>query len=144
MAKHHQRLIIGALHHGFALRRVNINRAEPAPPLWWFLLTAFKTAGDGMAFARFSEARIKAFFRNSSGWQGGQNTEQGCAGDRHAACIFRASCNQQSAAILHILRDIIIIEQRQHIAVLIAIKNDQVEIFHLIDEQFARREDDQR
>jgi hypothetical protein len=55
------------------------------------------------------------------------------------------SCrDQQRAAVFDILRDVVIVEDRQHAAVLVAIEDDQVELVDLVDEEFAGREGDQR
>ncbi len=97
-----------------------------------------------MALADFGQARIEGFFRHGAGWQGGQGAIKRRAGNGCFARIFRPGCDQQCAAILHILRNIIVIEQGQHVAVLVAIENDEVELTDLIHEQFARREGDER
>src|SRR5690606_36414 len=103
-----------------------------------------EAARDRVAFADSRETWIERLFRHGTGRQGRQGAIKRRAGNRHFACIFRAGCDQQGAAILHILRDVIVIEEWQHIAVLVAVENDEVELVDLVDEEFTRREGDQR
>ena len=59
----------------------------------------------------------------------------GRAGPPSAACARSTwmpaysgpACNQQRAAIFHIFGDVVVIEDRQHVAVLVAVEDDQVE-----------------
>ena len=45
---------------------------------------------------------------------------------------------------LHIARDVVEVEQRQDVAVRVAVEDDEVELLDLLCEQLARREGDQR
>ena len=74
----------------------------------------------------------------------GSADDQRRLGDRLLAGIFGAGGDQQRAALFHIFGDVVVIEDRQHVAVLVAVEDDQVEIVDLLDEQLARREGDQR
>src|SRR5690606_13654347 len=55
-----------------------------------------------------------------------------------------AGRDQQGSAVLHIFCDVIVVEDRQNIAMLIAVEDDQVEIVDLLDEQLARRKGNER
>ena len=59
--------------------------------------------------------------------------------------IIVAGCDQQRAAVrLHVAGDVVVVEQLQDAAMLIAVENDEVEIPDLLTEQLAGRERDQR
>jgi hypothetical protein len=75
---------------------------------------------------------------------GRQGGDQRRVGDGVLAGIFRTGGDQQRAAAAHIFGDVVVIERRQDVAVLVAVEDDQVEILDLLDEQLARREGDQR
>ncbi len=74
----------------------------------------------------------------------GRTAHQRRLGDRLLTRIFRPRRDQQRAALFDIFGDVVVIEDRQHVAVLVAVEDDQVEIVDLLDEQLARREGDQR
>ena len=97
-----------------------------------------------MALAGVGQARIEALLDHLARGQAGQGGDQRRVGDRLLAGIFRPGGDQQRAALFHIFGDVVVIEDRQHVAVLVAVEDDQVEIVDLLDEQLARREGDQR
>ncbi len=64
--------------------------------------------------------------------------------DRIRAAEFRNGGDEQRAALAHIFGNVVVIEDRQNAAVLVAVEDDQVKFLDLVDEEFARREGDQR
>src|SRR5579884_94847 len=51
---------------------------------------------------------------------------------------------EQRAALLHVARDILEIGRRQHVHLLVAIEDDQIELIELLVEELADREGDER
>ena len=60
------------------------------------------------------------------------------------AGVVVAGGDQQRAALLHVAGDVVVVEQLQDVAVLVAVEDDEVEVLDLLGEQLARREGDQR
>ena len=143
-AQHQKRTVAITLHHGFALWLGDIDGAEPSAPGGRFAAGAIKAASDRVLLAEIGEAREETRLMHVAGRCGWQHGCERGGGNRIAAGMFRACGDQQRAAVFDVLGDVVVVKNRQHTAMLVAIEDDQVEIVDLFDEQFACREGDQR
>src|SRR5262249_35775001 len=66
------------------------------------------------------------------------------APDAGGACVIGPGGDQHRAALAHIARDIVEIDDRQHALPRVAIKDDELKLVDLLLEQLARWEGDQR
>ena len=66
------------------------------------------------------------------------------APDAGRARVIRPGRDQHRAAVAHIARDVVEIDDRQHALARVAVEDDELEFVDLLLEQFARREGDQR
>lgn len=140
----HQQWFVAGIHNRCAFWLIDVNNAEPATPVWRLLRAPFQAPCYRMTFALFAQTRIEGLFFDIAGWCRGQYRKKRCIGDRHVARIFGTSGDEERASLLNVIIDIVVIEQRQNIAVLVAVKNDEVKLLDLIDEEFARWKCDQR
>jgi hypothetical protein len=97
-----------------------------------------------MTLPGVGKARIERLFHDVAGRHRRQRRHQRGARDRLFAGIFGPGGDQQRATTLHIFGDVVVIEDRQHVAVLVTVEDDQVEIVDFFHEELARREGDQR
>ncbi len=98
----------------------------------------------GCLLALLRKARIEGLLVHLAGRAGGQHGRQRRQRDRILAGMFGTGGDQQRAAVFDILGDVVVVEDRQHAAMLVAVEDDQVEILDLVDEQLAGRKGDQR
>src|SRR5690606_17184611 len=126
------------------LRLVHVDGAEPASPVRRFLAGPIEAAGDGMLATILRQSRIETGIVDLARRAGRKDLWQRRGSDRAFAGRLRPCGNQQRATVLNILRDVVVIEDRQHVAVRIAVEDDEVEVLDLLDEEFTRREGDQR
>src|SRR5690606_21259877 len=139
-----ERAFVRAFHHHLALRLCDSDGAEPATPVRRFAGRTLQAAGNGVALTKFREARIEGFVDDASIRHGRQYRHQRRVGYRAFAGIFRPGRNQKGTTLFYIFSNVVVIENGQHIAVLVAIEDDKVELVDLLHEQFPCREGDQR
>ncbi len=142
--QHQQWVLAGAEHDCLALRLLHADSAEPATPMGWLVARAFQAACDRVLLSGFGKAGEEGALIDLAGRLGGQHRFKRRHRNRILARMFGACGNQERAALFHILSDVIIIEDRQHAAMLVAVEDDQIEIVDLFDEEFTRWESDQR
>ena len=97
-----------------------------------------------MLGAELGEGGLERLLHNPAGRDGRQDLTKGRAVKAQGRGVIVAGGDEDGTAALDIARDIFEIEQRQDTAALIAVEDDQVELFELLLKQFARGKRDQR
>src|SRR3569833_3532855 len=92
----------------------------------------------------FAELRAERLLERLSARLRGQDLLERRAPQAGRAGVIGASRAQDGAALLHITRGVVAVDDRQHALAGVAIEDDQVEILDLLLEQLARRKCDQR
>ena len=90
------------------------------------------------------ELRLVGLLEQPAGRRRRQHHGQRRARQAHLAGVVVAGGDQQRAALLHVAGDVLVVEQLQDVAVLVAVEDDEVEVLDPLREQLARREGDQR
>ena len=131
--KDQQRLAARALHDCFTVWRRHADQAEPAAPFGRAGFRPFEAACHGVALAKLCQFRAETFFAYGARRQGREGGGERRIGDRRLARIFGTGGDQQRAALFDILRNVIVVERRQHISMLVAVKDYEVEILDPFD-----------
>ena len=86
---------------------------------------------------------METAFGDLAGRFRGQDSVEWCPPDAGGARVIRAGGNQNRAAIAHVFRDVVEIDQGQHALPCVPVENDQLEFRDLLLEQLAGRKGDQ-
>ncbi len=134
----------GAFHDRGALGGAGVDQAEPAAPVRRVLVGAFEPARHRMALAELGElgAERRRRWCARSARPAGHIERR--APDAGLARIVGAGRDQHRAALAHVARDVVEIDDRQHALARVAVEDDELELVDLLLEQLARREGDQR
>src|SRR6266446_2945872 len=97
-----------------------------------------------MAFAEVAQLRAKRHFDGFAARLRRENLFERRAPDAGLAGVIRPGRDQHGAALLHIARDVVEIDDRQHALAGVAIEDDQVKVLDLLLKQLAGRKRDQR
>ncbi|CAM5514994.1 hypothetical protein FALB51S_03956 [Frigidibacter albus] len=97
-----------------------------------------------MTLAKLRHGGQEAALQYPRGGAGGQDFRQRGMIDAFDAGEFRPGADQHRTAPQHVIADIVEIARRQDPALAVAVEDDEVELVDLLDEQFLRREGDQR
>ena len=97
-----------------------------------------------MALAGFGELRVERHFDGPAARLRRKDLLERRAPDAGLAGVVRPGRDQHRAALLHIARDVVEIDDRQHALAGVAVEDDQVEVLDLLLEQLAGRKRDQR
>src|SRR5262245_50206794 len=87
---------------------------------------------------------LERLFEEAPRGCGGQHYRQRRARQAHLAGKVVASSNQQGPAPLHVARDVFVVQQLQHVSMLVAVEDDEVEATDLVREQLVCRKGDER
>ena len=135
---------VRSLHDRRAVGVPGIDDAEPFAPFRRRRVGAFEAARHRMALAEFGERRAKRLLGDIAARLGRQDGVERGAPDAGRARIVRAGRDQDRAAVAHIARDVVEIDDRQHALARVTIEDDELEFVDLLLEQLARRKGDQR
>ena len=148
--EHQKRLAFRPRHHHLAGRLVQFDLAQPAPPDRAFgpgltrRRRALKPGGHRMAQPQFGRARQVIQRQNPARRTRGHDIAKAGLEQAFDGGEFRPRRDQHRPAARHVIADIVEIGRGQDAARAVAVKDDQVEFVDLVDEQFLRREGDQR
>jgi len=145
--EHEEGAVLGAAHDGAAATRHHVDLAEPAAPgrvlTGIGALGAGEPARDGMLDAVGRQPRLVRLLEQAAGGRRRQHHGKGSARQAHLAGVVVAGGHKQRAALLHVAGDVLVVEQLQDVAVLVAVEDDEVEVLDLLGEQLARGEGDE-
>ena len=105
---------------------------------------AFEPARHRMALAEIGERGAKCAVGGAAARLGRQDDIERRAPDAGLARIVGPGRDQHRAALAHIARDVVEIDDRQHALARVAVEDDELELVDLLLEQLAGREGDQR
>ena len=108
------------------------------------LVGAFEAARDRMALAEVGELCAERAVVHPAARLGRQDDVERRAPDAGLAGVVGSGRHQHRAALAHIARDIVEIDDRQHALARVAVEDDELELVDLLLEQLAGREGDQR
>ena len=111
--KQQQRLVVGPLHDGCAFGGAGVDEAEPAAPMRRILIGAFEAARHRMALAEIGQLRAEGTVGGAAARLGRQDDVERRAPDAGRAGIVGSGRHQHRAALAHIARDIVEIDDRQ-------------------------------
>ena len=97
-----------------------------------------------MALAGVGERGAEGRLGGQAARLGRQDLVERRAPEAGRARVVGAGRDQHRAAVAHIARDVVEIDDRQHALARVAVEDDEVELVDLLLEQLARRERDQR
>ena len=142
--EHQERFLVGAVHHDRAVRAAGVDQSEPAAPVRWAGVGADQAARHRMPFAEVAQLRAKRHLDGFAARLRRQDLLERRAPNAGLAGVVRPGRDQHGTALLHIARDVVEIDDRQHALASVAVEDDQVKVLDLLLEQLAGRKCNQR
>ena len=145
-----QWLFLGPGHQNLRLRGGrHVDLAKPTAPTRTIpsrgrLRKCLQPLSHRMALAHVGQLWGEPLFNHPRSRRTGQDIPKARAIDTVGCRIFRASRDQHRTTVIHIPGDIVEIFRWQNSPPTIAVKDDQIEIVDLFNEQLAGRKGDQR